>query len=115
MNKEKALKIAREIDGNTYVDCQELVNDIYNNVNEVIYSDLSKEVKSLHIQLENEEKNNISDYEAKVLIINNLQDELCKSIGKEEHYKIMNGKNLGLGISIGIMIATIIIQITRYF
>lgn len=68
-------------------------------------------IKICASKLDNEEENNISDYEAKVIIINNLQDELCASRGKEEHYRIMSGKNLALGVSIGIMIATIIVQI----
>lgn len=126
MTKEKALKIAKEIDSDVYVDCQELVIDIYNNVEEVVFNDLAIENKSLKQQLENEEKNNISDYEANRAIIKNqekhikhLENISCELRAERNLYQkeitVERGKGIGIGISIGVMISTIIILISRFF
>ena len=52
MDKKKALEIAKEIDGDVSVDCQELVIDIYNDIEEVVFKELAIENKNLHIKIE---------------------------------------------------------------
>ena len=52
MDKKKALEIAKEIDGDVSVDCQELVIDIYNDVEYVLFEELTVENKKLHLDIE---------------------------------------------------------------
>lgn len=85
MTKEKAINIAKEIDGEEFVDCQELVIDIYNHVEDFIFSKLSIENK----MLKERNKSTIEDF------------------------KVQKGKTYMLGIATGIMIAAIIVQIIQ--
>ena len=76
MKIEDALKKAKEIDGDTYVDCQELVIDIYNQVEEVIFKELAEENKRLHSLFKNEQENNIDSEMAKSIIIDSQRNAI---------------------------------------
>jgi hypothetical protein len=114
MNKKEALKIAKEIDGETYVDCQELVIDIYNHVEEVVFNKLARENKRLKSDYIKEQDTNIENEQAKTIIINHLNDDLCKSRGETMHYKVMSGKNFAIGVGTGLMLSILIIKIMEY-
>jgi hypothetical protein len=83
MQKDRALFIAKTIDeahGNTFVDAQELVIDIYNHVEETTFKNLSEENKMLYANIESKQ------YE-----IDNLSEQ--KSIDE--------GKKFALGVLTG--------------